>query len=99
MLTAEAPGAIPESTHDGNTEPVEVDVPPSERKTLEVPALNSLLEALRDDCQTGHNELKSDVIRWEGLVRVGFVRGTDGDPSLELRNCPRCKSTICKEMR
>lgn len=94
-------GAVPESTHDGHTEPLEIDPRPSERPTLEVPALSDRDLATTDklaDCRNGHGLLKADEERWSTLKYVGFVAGVDGDAPLELRNCGHCGSTVAREL-
>jgi hypothetical protein len=96
---ASTPGAIPESTHDGETQPMEIDIPPSERKTLKLRVVSDddTTDKLAD-CRNQHAELKADASRWEALKFVGFSKGLDGDPDLELRNCNHCQSTVAKEL-
>jgi hypothetical protein len=99
-LRSEPLGAIPESTHDGETEPMEIDdIPTSERKTLKLRAIGDADTTDKlADCRNQHRELKADASRWDLLPRVGYSKGIDGDPDLELANCPHCKSTVAKEL-
>lgn len=76
--------------------------PSSERPTLKLKALTDGdlvgLDAL-SDCRNQHAELKADEARWAEARLVGYSGGVDpGDPRLQLRNCPTCKSTVAKEV-
>lgn len=42
-------------------------------------------------CGCSHKISEDD---WERLPYVGIQEGTDNIPSLELRNCARCSSTL-----
>ncbi len=91
-------GSMPEREMDPNdsTQPMERDLPLSERPTREFPAVLDVLEELRDDCKTGHSALRTSAT-WANLPLVGYVGSIDGDPPLCLRNCHKCGSTVAKE--
>ncbi len=45
----------------------------------------------------GHDALKRSPA-WSELPYVGVLPGCDGEPDVELRNCPACESTLGREL-
>lgn len=54
-------------------------------------------------CTSEHHEaLKGDEVAWAGLPFVGLQRSYvegETEPTLELRNCTACQSTLVKERK
>jgi hypothetical protein len=46
-------------------------------------------------CNTESHELAKTTARWLELEPIGVMDIGDGE-RLELRNCPDCRSTLCK---
>lgn len=49
-------------------------------------------------CYQEHAAIKRDPARWAELQYVGLWNFEDGGPTLELRNCPSCKSSLAIEV-
>lgn len=104
LRLAQQPGAVPTGVHDGNTEPMEVDLPAAVPfsddfsdgdETVDLPPepAEHLMNMLAD-CRAGHAQLKADEAAWSRAQLVGFMAAD----AVELRNCPRCGSTVAKEI-
>lgn len=50
-----------------------------------------------DQARAAHDSLKADPNAWESLHYVG-LQEYDEILSLELRNCPKCGSTLAKKV-
>lgn len=50
-------------------------------------------------CRTDHDRAVADDATWAEWIRVGVQAPmVDGDPALDLRNCPACATTRAREV-
>jgi hypothetical protein len=109
VTAAQGDGSIPEDIHDGETQPMEVDLPPlspepdvsedftdGEPTVSEAPEPAEHLVNMLADCRNGHAQLKANEQRWSEARLVGH--SAYAGEYLELRNCPHCGSTVTKEI-
>jgi len=58
---------------------------------------------MRDDCTASHEASKTDDALWASFEQIGSMPTYNDEPgspqTILLANCPRCHSTICREVK